>query len=183
MCICPTSSAVSRLCIVRNRSLASPDKVRAVRDYYVPKNVKDIREFLGLALFYRKLVPDFAKLAKALTVLTRKFTWGPKQQEAYIGLKERLCTSPTLAFKNFKLPFTLTTDASRTAIAAVLSQVQDGVEKKIGYASRQLNNAEISYTTSERELLTIVWATRHFRCYVIGKRFFIRTDHSALPYL
>ena len=113
---------------------ASPDKVKAVRDYPVPKNVKDVTALLGLASFYRKLVPDFAKLAKALTVLTRKnqeFTWGPKQQEAFIGLKERLCTSPTLAFPNFKLPFILTTHASSTAIAAVLLQVQDGVEMPI----------------------------------------------------
>ena len=186
MCICQHQVQYLGFVLSERGVSASPDKVKALRDYPVPKNVKDVRAFLGLASFYRKLVPDFAKLAKALTILTRKnqeFTWGPKQQEAFLRLKEGLCTSPTLAFPNHKLPHILTTDASGTAIAAVLSQVQDGVERPIGYASRQLNNAEISYTTSERELLAIVWATRHFRYYLIGKRFLIKTDHSALTYL
>jgi len=100
---------------------ASPDKVKAVREYPTPKNVKDVREFLGLTSFYRRLLPSFAKLAKSLTILNRKnqvFSWGPKQQ-AFLGFKERLCTTPVLAYPNFKLPFILTTDGFETAVAAI----------------------------------------------------------------
>ena len=69
---------------------ASPDKVKAVREYSTPKKVKDVRAFLGLFSFYRRLVPNFAELAKFLTILTRKnhvFSWDPKQQEAFLGLR------------------------------------------------------------------------------------------------
>jgi len=98
-------------------------------------------------------------------------------------MKERLCTTPVLAYPNFELPFILTNDASKVAIGAILSQVQDGKERPIAYASRQLNTAEQNYTVSEQVMLALVWATRYFRCYLYGKRFLVRTDHAALTYL
>jgi len=165
---------------------ASPDKVTAVRQYPVPRNVKDVRAFFGLASFYRRIMPKFAEIAKPLTALTRKdrqFTWGPQQQQAFVSMKDRLCTTPVLAYPNFELPFILTTDASKVAIAAILSQVQDGKERPIPYASRRLNTAEQNYTVSKQEMLALVWATRYFRCYLYCKRFLVRTDHAALTYL
>jgi hypothetical protein len=165
---------------------ASPQKVKAVKQYPTPKSVRDVRAFLGLASLYRRLVPDFAQTAKPLTVLTRKhqeFTWGPKQQEALECMKERLCTPPVQAFPSFELPFILSTDASQTALGAILSQVQDGVERPVGYASRQKNRATQAYSVSESKMLALVWATKHFRCYLLGKRFLVRTDHAAFVYL
>jgi len=91
---------------------ASPEKVKAVRQYPTPKSVKDVRVYLGLASFYRRLVTNFASIAKPLTTLTRKnqeFIWGPSQQENFQNLKSRLCSTPVLAYPNFKLPFILTT--------------------------------------------------------------------------
>jgi hypothetical protein len=113
---------------------ASPDKVKAIRQYPAPKNVRDVRAFLGLASFYRRLVPNFAELAKPLTTLTwkgREFSWGPSQREPFDSTKDRICTTPVLAYPNFELPFILTTDASKVAVAAVLSQVQDGLERSL----------------------------------------------------
>jgi hypothetical protein len=165
---------------------ASPDKIKAVKQYPKPKGVKDVRAFIGFASFYRRLVPDFAELAKSLTTLTRKdqqFTWGPTQKEAFESLKERLCSVPVLPFPDFKLPFILTTDASKVAVDDILSQVQNGIERLIAYASRQLNNAERAYIVSEQEMLALVWATKQFRCYPFGKQFLVRTDHYALKYL
>jgi transposase InsO family protein len=165
---------------------ASADKVKAVKEYPTPKNVKDVRAFIGLASFYRRLVPNFAEIAKPLTSLTRKnqnFVWGPSQQEAFERMKDKLCTTPVLAYPNFKLPFILTCDASKLAVGAVLTQVQDGAERSIAYASRQLNTAEQSYSATELELLALVWATKYFRCYLYGQKFVVRTDHSALSYL
>ena len=98
-------------------------------------------------------------------------------------MKERLCSAPVLAFPDFKLPFILTTDASKVAVGVILSQVQNGIERPIVYASRQLNNAERAYTVSEEEMLALVWVTKQFRCYLFGKQFLVRTDHSALKYL
>jgi hypothetical protein len=88
-------------------------------------------------------------MAKPLTELTRKdreFTWGPSQQKAFEELKSRLCTTPVMAYPNFELPFILTTDASKTAVAAILSHVHDGVERPVAYASRQMNKAEQAYS-------------------------------------
>jgi len=165
---------------------ASPDKVRAVRQYPVPKNVKYVRTFLGLASFYSRLVPNFAEIAKPMTVLIRKdrhFTWGPQQQQAFRSIKDRLCTTPVLAYPNFVLPFILTTDASKVAIAAILSQVRDGKKRPIAYASRQLNTQEQNYIVSEQEMLALAWATKYFHCYLYGKQFLVGTGHAALTYL
>ena len=111
------------------------------------------------------------------------FSWGPLQQQAFDSMKEKLCTAPVLTYPNFKLPFILTTDASKIAVAAILSQVQDGAERPIAYTSRQMNNAEQRYAASEAEMLALVWATKHFRCYLYGNKFLVRADHSALTYL
>jgi hypothetical protein len=69
------------------------------------------------------------------------------------------------------------------ALGAILSQVQDGLEKSLAYASRQTNSAEQSYTTPELEILALVWATKHFQCYLFGRKFLVTTDHAALTYL
>ena len=69
------------------------------------------------------------------------------------------------------------------AVAAILFQVQNGVEKSISYASWQLTKAEQSYAASGIEMLALVWATKYFRCYLYGKKFLFRTVHSALSYL
>ena len=87
-----------------------------------------------------------------------------------------------MAYPNFDSQYILTTDASKTAVAAILSQVQDGVERPISFASRQLNPTESRYSASELEMLAVSWATRHFRCYLYGKQFVLRTDHAALRY-
>ena len=165
---------------------ASPDKMKAVRNNPTPKIVRDVRAYLGLASFYRRLIQDFAAVAKPLTELTKKdrqFIWGQSQQTAFEIIKDKLCTAPVLAYPNFDLPFILTTDASKVAVAAVLFQMQNGVERPIAYASRQINKAEQSYSASKAEMLAIVWATKYFRCFLYGKQFLVRTDHAALSYL
>jgi hypothetical protein len=179
---------VKYLCLVlsQNGVSASADKVKAVKEYPTPKNAKDVRAIFGLASFYRRHVPNFAEVAKPLTLLTRKdqkFAWGPSQQDAFQKMKDRLCTTPVLAYPNFDLQFILTMDVFKLAVAAVLSQVQDVEERPLAYASRQLNRTEQSYTASEFEMLALLWATKYFRCYLFGKRFVVKTDHSALSYL
>jgi hypothetical protein len=88
-----------------------------------------------------------------------------------------------LTYPNFDLPFNLITDASKVAVAAIFSHVQNGVQRPIAYASRQMNRAEQSYSSSGIEMLVLVWATKYFHCYLYGKQFLVRTDHAALSYL
>jgi len=164
----------------------SPEKVKAVKEYPAPKCVKEVRAFLGLASFYRRLIPNFSEIARPMTELTRKkqpFTWESKQQETFQKMKDRLCTAPVLSYPNFKLPFVLSTDASQFSLGDILSQVQDGLERPICYASRQTNKAERAYMTSELEMLALVWATKHVRCYLHGRKFLAKTDHATLKYL
>ena len=87
------------------------------------------------------------------------------------------------AYPNFDLPFIFITDVSKKAVAAILLQVQNGLERPVAYASRQLNKAEQSYSALEAELLALVWAAKYFRCYLYVKRFKVRTDRAALTNL
>ena len=120
-----------------------------------------------------------------MTGLLRKdarFVWAEQQQPAFEALKTALCSEQVLAYPNFDSQFIPNTDASKTAVAAILSQIQDGVECPISFASRQLNSAESRYSASEFEMLAVSWAT-HFRYYLYGIQFVLRTDHAALKYM
>jgi hypothetical protein len=112
--------------VSRDGIQASPAKTQAVRDFPVPRNEREVRSFLGLASFYRRLGPNFAQHAKPLTKLLRKdstFKREQRQQSAFEKPKEALCSDQVLAYPDFKAPFLLTTDASKYAVAAILSQV------------------------------------------------------------
>ena len=160
----------------------NPEKIKAVKEFRIPANVTEIQSFLGLAGYYRKFIKNFSHKAKPLTDLTKKdnpFKWLKKHQEAFENLKEILCTAPVLRFPDYKKEFTLITDASNVRLEAVLSQ--DG--HPCCFISRTLNGAEQNYSTSEKELLAIVWATQRVRQYLLGRTFNIQTDHQALKWL
>jgi hypothetical protein len=163
-----------------------PGKVRAIKDYPVPKTVRDIRSFIGLAGYYRRHVQDFAKLAQPLTNLTKKdvpFIWTDEHQLAFENLKQILSTEHLLIYPDFTQPFIVACDASTKAIGAVLSQVREGEERPVAYCSRQLNSAESKYSVTELELLAFLFATKQFRCYLYGRKFTVHTDHRALKWL
>lgn len=164
----------------------SPSKVDAVQNFPIPKSCKDIKAFLGLTGYYRRFIPNFSKLTKPLTSLLKKdvtFIWGEPQQKAFEECKHILTNPPILQYPDFSKEFVLTTDASLYAIGAVLSQGEVGKDLPIAYASRTLNKAETNYSTIEREALAIIWAVKHFRPYLFGRRFKIVTDHQPLKWL
>ncbi|XP_034195041.2 uncharacterized protein LOC117611214 [Osmia lignaria lignaria] len=163
-----------------------PAKTEAVQRFPTPKNVKNIREFLELAGYYRRFIHNFAKIAKPLTILLQKdnkFFWNTEQQEAFIKLKEILCNAPILQYPKFDEPYVITTDASKYALGAVPSQAEIGKDRRIAYASRVLQEAEIKYDTYEKEALAIMFAIKTFRNYIYGKKFTIVTDHKPLFWL
>jgi transposase InsO family protein len=169
-----------------NGILPDPANIQAVIKCKTPKRSKDVQTFLGLAGYYRKFIENFSKIAKPLTKLLRKgekFIWTAEQQMAFETLKEKLTTAPVLNYPDFSQEFLITTDASDYAIGAVLSQGTVGQDRPIAYASRVLNKAEQNYNTTEKELLAIVWAVKHFRPYVYGTKFKIITDHRPLIWL
>ena len=164
-----------------------PAKTAKVTDWPVPKTKKQVQQFLGLASYYRRFVRDFATTAKPLHRLTEKnckFEWTTHCQTAFEELRHRLVSAPILAFPDYCSDFILDTDASDTGIGAVLSQTQpDGSECVIAYASRTLSKPERRYCVTRRELLAAVTFIHHFRQYLLGKRFSLRTDHSSLTWL
>ena len=157
-------------------------KVEAVQQFPVPQDLKTLRSFLGLASYYRKFVPGFAKIAGPLHALTKKdvpFAWTHNCQKAFSDLKELLINSPLLVFLDFSKPFVLETDAS----GAVLAQKQDdGSVRPIAYASRSLQPHERNYGITELEGLGVVWAIKHFRPYLYGHSCEV-FNHSALTSL
>ena len=111
------------------------------------------------------------------------FVWGPSEQAAFSKLRQELYTAPMLHHPRSDCEFILDTDASNFASGGVLSQVVDGVERVLAFASVALNNAQMNYCTTHRELLAVVIMTTRFRHYLLGRRFTLRTDHGSLRWL
>ncbi|GFV13248.1 transposon Tf2-9 polyprotein [Trichonephila clavipes] len=163
-----------------------PDKIKAVRNFPTPKNIHDIRSFLGLCSYFRRFIKGFCYLAEPLQSLLKsgvEFHWGPEEVEAFNSLKKALTSDPVLGMYDERASTEIHTDASVYGIGAVLVQIQNNVEKVIAYASRTLTKAEKNYSTTERECLAIVWATNKFRPYIFGKHFTVVTDHHSLCWL
>jgi len=170
--------------VSREGVATDPTKIEVVKDWPTPSEVRQVRSFLGLASYYRRFVPTFAKIAAPLHSLkNKKFEWTSECDKAFVRLNYALISSPILAMPNDTDPFLLDSDACDVSIGAVLPQVQNGVERVIAYASRSLSKPERNYCVTRKELLAIVCYTKMFRQYLLGKQFVVRTDHSALPWL
>ena len=172
--------------VISKKGIApDPAKVQKVRDFPAPTDVSKLRQFLGLASYYRRFVPAFAKIAAPLHSLTKKsstFCWTCTCDTAFCKLKELLCDAPVLAYPRFgpSEEFVIETDASTVGLGAVLAQKQpDGTVHPIAYASRSLQPAERNYGISELETLGLVWAVKHFRPYILGYPCTVYTDHAA----
>eukprot|EP00731_Ephydatia_muelleri_P030634 Em0022g148a len=157
-------------------------KVRVVKEWPTPKNPSEVRQFLGLASYYRRYIQSFATIAASLHELTQKdvsFRWTSECDHAFNLLKEKLTQAPILVYPQFgseATPFILETDASDVGIAAVLQQ--DG--HVIAYASRALSKSEKNYSVIQKECLAIVYGTKQFRHYLLGRSFTVLTDHAPL---
>lgn len=164
-----------------------PEKIRAIEDFKVPSCVADIQRFLGLTGHYRRFVRDFSHIAAPIYTLLKKdskWKWTEDCHSSFEELKKRLTSYPILRQPDFSKPFILYTDASGIAIGAILCQVDDdGNEYVVAYASRKLKGAELNYGITEKECLAVIWAIKHFRVYLFGKKFKVVTDHSALQWL
>ena len=166
-----------------------PNKLHAILDYAPPKNAKQVKQILGSFNFYRKFIPNFSKYSKCLTDLTRKnvpFIWTDECQRNFQILKEKLMTAPVTAFPRFttengELPkFNVYTDASKEALAAILTQVQDNNERLISCIGRNMLPAEMRYSTHEKEALAIFYAFKKFDSYLRYAHTTVYTDCSSL---
>ncbi|XP_019179609.1 PREDICTED: uncharacterized protein LOC109174831 [Ipomoea nil] len=161
-------------------------KIDVISKLPPPTSVKEVRSFLGHAGFYRRFIKDFSKICRPLCSLLAKdvdFKFDDECLSAFHFLKEKLTSAPILTAPNWGFPFEIMCDASDSAIGAVLGQRINKMPYVIHYASRTLDNAQVNYTTTEKELLAIVFALEKFRSYLLGSKVIVYSDHSALKFL
>nr|GEU91148.1 putative reverse transcriptase domain-containing protein [Tanacetum cinerariifolium] len=159
-----------------------PAKIEAIKDWESPKTPIEIRQFLGLAGYYRRFIEGFSKFAGPMTKLTQKsvkFDWGEKAEAAFQLLKQKLCSAPILALPEGSKNFVVYCDASHKELGAVLMQK----EKVIAYASRQLKVHKKNYTTHDIELGAVVFALKMWRHYLYGTKCVVFTDHKSLQHI
>ncbi|MCI0562406.1 MAG: reverse transcriptase domain-containing protein [Nitrososphaera sp.] len=164
----------------------NPDKVTPVVNYPVPKTVKQVRRFLGMASWYRRFIPNFASATEPLNRLLRKnqpWIWEEEQADAFNEIRRRPSTAPTLACPDFSLKFVLQTDASIVGLGAILTQSPGDVEHVIAYASRTLTDAECKYSVTKLECLAVIWSIQKFGPYIKGYHFTVITHHNSLRWL
>ncbi|GJX99570.1 putative nucleotidyltransferase, ribonuclease H [Tanacetum coccineum] len=169
--------------VIDNKGVhVDPAKVEAIRNWSAPTTPKEVRQFLGLAGYYRRFIEGFSLISKPLTKLTeknKKYEWGTDEDEAFQTLKQKLCSAPILALPEGTENFVVYCDASHKGFGAVLMQR----EKVIAYASRQLKKHEENYTTHDLECVAVVFALRLWRHYLYGTKCTVYTDHKSLQYI
>ncbi len=177
-----------------------PGKIEAVKEWKVPKTVKELRSFLGFCSYYRKFIEGFSRIAGPLHDLVnlcitqfgqgkKDFCalWSSECQSAFELLKEKLTSAPVLRYADFSLPFILETDASHEGLGAILYQQQGGCKRVIAFASRRLRKADRNdryYSSMKLELLALKWAVSEKFCgYLLGSKFVVITDNNPLCHL
>ncbi|GJW19865.1 reverse transcriptase domain-containing protein [Tanacetum coccineum] len=169
--------------LIDNQGLhVDPAKIEAVKNWTSPATPTEVRQFLGLAGYYRRFIEGFSKIAKPLTKLTQKnksYIWGEEQESAFQLLKQKLCEAPILALPEGNDNFVVYCDASLQGLGAVLMQR----EKVIAYASRQLKPHEENYTTHDLELGAVIFALKIWRHYLYGTKCTVFTDHKSLQHI
>jgi hypothetical protein len=158
-----------------------PAKVQAIHEWPAPRSARAVRGFLGLAGYYRKFVHNYGVIAAPLTALLKNegFSWGDAAAAAFTTLKATVTSAPVLAMPDFAKLFTVECDASTLGFGAVL--VQEG--HPVAFFSRPVAPRHRSLAAYERELIGLVQAVRHWRSYLWGRRFIVKTNHYSLKYL
>lgn len=166
--------------------LPDDSKFEVINKYPTPTNADEVKRFVAFCNYYRRFIPRFAEITQPLNQLTRKgskFIWSKSCQDSFVELKKALINPQILKYPDFSKQFILTTDSSDLACGAVLSQMIGGQEFPISYGSKAFTKGESHKPTILKELTAIHWAVKHFRCYLYGQKFLIKTDHKPLVYL
>ena len=161
-------------------------KVSIIKNLMPPTTVKGIRSFLGHVGFYRRFIRYFSKVARPLCRLLEKdtkFKFDESYQRSFEEIKLRLVEAPIMAKPDWNKEFEIMCDASDYAMGAVLGQRTDKVFRAIYYASKTFNEVQENYSTTEKDMLAIVFACEKFRPYILGSHIIIHTDHAAIKYL
>ena len=169
-----------------NGILPDDSKYDIIKKYPTPKNGEEAKRFIAFCNYYRRFIPNFATYSRHLTYLSKKnvtFCWTDKCEKSFNYFKNFLLYPKILQYPDFNKKFCITTDASKYACGAILSQERDGIQMPIAYASKAFTKGESNKSVIEQELTAIHWAITYFKPYVYGKRFLVKSDHRPLSYL
>jgi hypothetical protein len=161
-------------------------KVETVEQLPPPTDVKSLRSFLGHGGFYRRFIKDFSMITKRLTNLFQKdvaFDFDEKCLAAFKTLKCALVSAPIIQPPDWSQPFEIMCDASDYAVGVVLGQRKEGRVHNVYYASKTLNEAQLNYATTKKELLATVFAFEKFRSYIVNSEVIVYTNHAAIKYI
>ncbi|XP_054276477.1 uncharacterized protein K02A2.6-like [Macrosteles quadrilineatus] len=160
------------------------EKVKAIVEAKRPRDVNQLRSFIGLANYYNKFIPKLAEKLNPLNKLLqkgKKFEWTDECERSFESVKLDIAKDETLIHYNPSLPLILSTDASPTGLGAVIShRLKDGTEKPIAFASRSLSKSENQYSQIDKEATAIYWGVKKFFPYCYGRKFILVTDHKPL---
>lgn len=164
-----------------------PTRINSIVNYPIPRNIKELRAFLGLINYEHRFCPNFSRQIEPLLSLLRKnrsWSWKTEQQAAFESVKHSFLDNVFLAHPNFDLTFFLQADSSNFAVGGYLYQMSKQGEKRvIAYASSVLKGSQLNYTTTEKELFAILYCLRQWRTLILGRDLVIRSDHKALSFL
>lgn len=169
--------------VEHNKIMKSTDKVRAITEMPRPTSLDALRTFLGMTTYYSRFIPNLSTITAPLRQLLTKntrFKWTQQCERVCKHLKDEIVSDRVLMPYNPELPTQLTCDASPTGIAGVLSNIVDGQERPIAFASRSLTSAEQNYSQLDREALAIIFSVDHFYYYLFDKHFELLTDNQPL---
>ena len=160
-----------------------PEKLESIAKMPIPKNAKQVKQFLGLVGYYRKFVPRFADISRILTKLTRKdqeFKWTPECDKCFHMLKDYLQEAPILRYLDPAASYTLYTDASKYAYAGVLTQRQDDTDHPVGYVSGLFRGSQLNWAALTKEAYAIYMSVKKLSFYLDSARITVRSDHLPL---
>ncbi|MCO5604727.1 hypothetical protein L7F22_058897 [Adiantum nelumboides] len=167
--------------ISKNGIRMDPAKLEVIKDWPNPRNLHEVRSFIGMCAYYRRFIEKFSLIAGPLHDLTKKnvkYVWTEKRQQAFDTLKQKLISQPVLALPDLSKPFEVQCDACGDCLGAVL--LQEG--HAIAYESRRLSSDEQILGIYEKELLAVLHALDSWKHYLLGTPFILRTDHQSLKY-
>lgn len=166
---------------------SDPEKISVIQNFPSPKNLKQLQSFLGICNYYRQFQQNYSHLTSQLQPqLSKKnvWSWKQKQEEIFQRIKEKFLESIVLKHPNFDKIFYMNCDASNISVGAELYQEDEAHNHLvISFASRTLNKAEQGYNTTEKELLSVVFACCKFRTYILGYPIVVRSDHKSISFL
>ena len=162
------------------------EKVAIIKTLLPPTTIKGIRSFLGHTGFYRRFIKDFSKISRPLCRLLEKdakFNFDESCRYAFEEIKSSLVIAPIMLTLDWNSDFEIMCDASDYAMGVVLGQRTEKIFKVICYANKTFNEAQENYTTTEKEMLAMVFSCEKIRPYILRSHVIIHTDHAAIKYL